>query len=135
VARPWTDVEKRTIAARNHEYGREQQKTAMYECRRIMTTLVTFEIVSKGLNTPLMRKVATQIAEECTSTDSFKAKLTQIEEFNQAMGKKRRKPAMGQKSPSTLTQSARRNEKRREKSLLTCKGCQERGHRFHGHTD
>jgi hypothetical protein len=48
-----------------------------------MTTVVTCKIVKKGLLDPLMRKVATKIAEECTSTDGFKAKLTQIKEFNQ----------------------------------------------------
>jgi hypothetical protein len=55
-----------------------------------------------------------QIAEECTSTDSFKAKLIQIEECNQAMSEKRNPPVMGQKSPATFMQSAMRNEKRRE---------------------
>jgi hypothetical protein len=48
-----------------------------------MTTLVTCQIVKNGLSNPLMRKVATKIKEECTSTDGFKAKLTQIEDFKQ----------------------------------------------------
>jgi hypothetical protein len=48
-----------------------------------MKTVVTCKIVKKGLLDPLMRKVATKIAEECTSTDGFKTKLTQIKEFNQ----------------------------------------------------
>jgi hypothetical protein len=82
VSRTWTDGETGTIAARNDKYGQEQQQATRYECRRIMTTAVTCKIVKKGLNDPLMCKVATQISEECTSTDSFKAKLTQIEEFN-----------------------------------------------------
>jgi hypothetical protein len=34
VARPWTDTEKETIAARNQEYRREQQQETMYKCRR-----------------------------------------------------------------------------------------------------
>jgi hypothetical protein len=42
-----------------------------------------------------MRKVATKIAEECTSTDGFKTKLTQIKEFNQrAKPQNRQTPVM-----------------------------------------
>jgi hypothetical protein len=66
VERPWMDRELTKIAARNDEYGHEQQQAARYECRRIMTTVVTCEIVKNGLSNPIMRKVATKIAEECT---------------------------------------------------------------------
>jgi hypothetical protein len=93
------------IASGNNKYGREQQQTARYECRRIMTTVVTCKIVKKELLDPLMRKVATKIVEECTSTDCFKAKLTQIEEFNQrAKPQNRQMPAMGQKGQTTVAQ-------------------------------
>jgi hypothetical protein len=140
VSRTWTDVETGTIAARNNKYGREQQQAARYECK----------IVKKGLKDPLMRKVATQIAEECTSTDTFKVKLTQIYEFNRTRPEDRKPPAIGQKSPTTVTQSAIENEKRRETQchkrremkkekrlhvLLTYKGCQERGNTYNGHTN
>jgi hypothetical protein len=57
-----------------------------------------------GLSNPLMRKIATKIAEECTSTDGFKAKLTQIKDFNQ-----RAKPQK-RKTPQTF-EHARRNGK------------------------
>jgi hypothetical protein len=56
-----------------------------------MTTVVTCEIVKNGLRDPVMRKVATKIAEECTSTDGFKAKLTQIKNFNQQAKPKKNK--------------------------------------------
>jgi hypothetical protein len=91
VDRPWVDREMTKIAARNDEYGREQQQAARYKCRRIMTTVVTCEIVKNRLSDPLMRKVATQIAEECTSTDGFKAKLTQIKDFNQRAKQQKKK--------------------------------------------
>jgi hypothetical protein len=136
------------IASRNNKYRREQQQAARYECRRIMTTVVTCKIVKNGLIEPLMRKVATKIAEECNSTDGFKAKLTQIEEFNQwAKPQNRQTPAMGQKVQSTVTQKAMGNEKqremqckkrremKREKRRLTCQGCQQCGNTFIGHTD
>jgi hypothetical protein len=66
----------------------------------------------KGLLDPLMRKIATKIAEECTSTDGFKAKLMQIEEFNQwAKPQNRQTPAMGQKGQTTVAQYAMTNQK------------------------
>jgi hypothetical protein len=80
-----------------------------------MTTVVTCKIVKKGLLDPLMRKVATKIAEECTSTDGFKAKLTQIKEFNQrAKPQNRQTPAMGQKEQTAVTQNAMGNQKQGE---------------------
>jgi hypothetical protein len=107
VERPWTDRELAKIASRNNKYGREQLQAARYECRRIMTTVVTCKIVKNGLSDPLMRKVATKIAEECTSTVGFKAKLTQIEDFNQrAKPQKWKTPAMIQKAHTTITQYA-----------------------------
>jgi hypothetical protein len=100
------------IASHNNKYGREQQQAARYECRRIMRTVVTFKIVKKGLLDPLMREVATNIAEECTSAEGFKAKLTQIEEFNQrAKPQNRQTPAMGQKGQTTVAQYAMENQK------------------------
>jgi hypothetical protein len=105
VERPWTDRELTKIAARNDKYGREQQQAARYECRRIMTTVVTCEIVKNGLSNPLMRKVATKIAEECTSTDGFKGKLTQIEDFNQqAKPQKNKRPGISQEAHATIKQ-------------------------------
>jgi hypothetical protein len=81
-----------------------------------MTNVVTCEILKNGLIDPLVRKVATTIAEECTSTDGFKAKLTQIEEFNQrAKPQNRQTPAMGQKVQSTVTQNAMGNKRQRER--------------------
>jgi hypothetical protein len=107
VERPWTHNELTTIAARNDEYGREQQQAVRYECRHIMTTVVTCKIVKNGLSNPLMRKVATKIAEECTSTDGFKAKLTQIKDFNQpAKPKKNKTPGISQEAHATTTQYA-----------------------------
>jgi hypothetical protein len=102
VERPWTDGELSKIAGRNDEYGREQQQAAKYKCRRIMTTVVTCKIVKNGLSDPLMRKVATKIAEECTSTEGFKAKLTQIEDFNQRA--KPQTPGISQEAHATITQ-------------------------------
>jgi hypothetical protein len=110
VARPWTDVEKETIAARNQEYGREQQQAAMYECRHIMTNVVTFEIVRKGLSDPLMCTVATQIAGECTSTDIFKEKLTQIEKVNQTMPEPTKRA-----STAKMMRNFRRTERKKER--------------------
>jgi hypothetical protein len=105
--RPWTDRELVKIAAHNDEYGREQQQAARYECRRIMTTVVTCEIVKNRLSNPLMCKVATKIAEECTSTDGFKAKLTQIEDFNQrAKPQKNKTPGISQEAHTRITQYA-----------------------------
>jgi hypothetical protein len=91
VDRPWTDREQAKINSGNNEYGREQQEAAGYECIRIMTTVVTCKIVKNGLRDPVMRKVATKIAEECTSTDGLKAKLTQIKNFNQRSKTKKNK--------------------------------------------
>jgi hypothetical protein len=91
AARPWTNAEKESIAARNLEYGREQQQAAMYKCRRIMTNVVTFEKVRKGLSNPLMRTVAAKITGECTLTNIVKEKLTQIEKVNQAKPKPTKK--------------------------------------------
>jgi hypothetical protein len=72
-----------------------------------MTTVVTCEIVKNGLSDPLMRKVATKIAEECTSTGGFNAKLTQIEDFNQrAKPQKWKTPVISQKAHATITQYA-----------------------------
>jgi hypothetical protein len=52
-----------------------------------------------------MHKVATKIAEECTSTYGFKAKLTQIEDFNQqAQPKKNKTPGISQEAHATITQ-------------------------------
>jgi hypothetical protein len=147
VARSWTDGEMAKIESRNNEYGREQQQAARYECRRIMKTVVTCKIVKKGLLDPLMREVATKIAEECTSTDGFKAKLTQIEEFNQrAKPQNRQTTLMGQKGQTTVAQYAMANQKkgktqydkknmRREKKVRTCQGCKQRCYIFIGHTD
>jgi hypothetical protein len=59
----------------------------MYECRRTMRKVITFEIVRQGLTNPLMRTEAAKVAGECISTDIFKEKLTQIEEVNQAKPK------------------------------------------------
>jgi hypothetical protein len=87
VATPWTPAEKEAIDARNREFGQEQQEAARYECRRTMTNIITFEIVRQGLTNPLMRKEADKVAGECISTDSFKEKLTQIVEVNQAKPK------------------------------------------------
>jgi hypothetical protein len=150
VERPWTDRELAKIASRNNEYGLEQQQASRYECRCIMTTVVKCKIVKNGLIDPLMRKVATKIAEECTSTDGFKAKLTQIEEFNQrAKSQNRQTPAMGQEEHSTITQNAmgkeilramkckNRREMKREQRRLTCQGCKETRkhiHPTHGQT-
>jgi hypothetical protein len=54
-----------------------------------------------------MRKVATKIAEECTSTDGFKAKLTQIENFNErAKPKKNKTQGISQEAHATITQYA-----------------------------
>jgi hypothetical protein len=107
VERPWTHSELTKIVARNDEYGREQQQAARYDCRRIMTTVVTWEIVKNGLSDLLMRKVATKIAEECTSTDGFKAKLTQIEDFNKrAKPKKNKTPGISQEAHTRITQYA-----------------------------
>jgi hypothetical protein len=95
------------VASRNNKYGREQQQAARYKCRCIMTTVVTCKIVKNGLSDPLMRKVATKIAEECTSTGGFKAKLTQIEDFNQrAKPQKWKTPVISQKAHATITQYA-----------------------------
>jgi hypothetical protein len=52
-----------------------------------MTNVITFEIVRQGLTNPLMRTEAAKVSGECISTDSFKEKLTQIEEVNQAKPK------------------------------------------------
>jgi hypothetical protein len=52
-----------------------------------MTNVITFEIVRQGLTNPLMRTEAAKVAGECISTDSFKEKLTQIEEVKQAKSK------------------------------------------------
>jgi hypothetical protein len=52
-----------------------------------MMNVITFEIVRQGLTHPLMRTDAAKVAGECTSTDIFKEKLTQIEEVNQAKPK------------------------------------------------
>jgi hypothetical protein len=105
VERPWTDRELAKINSRNNEYRREQQQAARYECRRIMTTVVTCEIVKNGLSDPLMRKIATKIAEECTSIDGFKAKLKQIENFNQrAKPRKNKTPGISQEAHATITQ-------------------------------
>jgi hypothetical protein len=61
--------------------------------------------VKNGLSDPLMRKVATKIAEECTSTDGFKAKLTQIENFNQrAKPRKNKTSGISQEAHATITQ-------------------------------
>jgi hypothetical protein len=49
-----------------------------------MTNVITFEIVGQGLTNPLMHTEAAKVSGECTSTDIFKEKLTQIEEVNQA---------------------------------------------------
>jgi hypothetical protein len=84
VAMPWTRAEKEAIKARNREFGQEQQEAARYECRRTMTNVLMFEIVRQGLTNPLMRTEAAKVAGECISMDSFKEKLTQIEEVNQA---------------------------------------------------
>jgi hypothetical protein len=86
VATPWTPAEKEAIEARNREFGQEQQE-ARYECRRTMTNVITLEIVRQGLTNPLMRTEAAKVAGECISTDSFKDKLRQIEEVNQAKPK------------------------------------------------
>jgi hypothetical protein len=85
---PWTPAEKEAIEACNREYRQEQQEAARYECRRTMTNAITFEIVQQGLTNPLMRTEAAKVAGECISTDSFKEKLTQIEEVNQAKPKR-----------------------------------------------
>jgi hypothetical protein len=54
-----------------------------------------------------LRKVATKIAEECTSTDEFKAKLTQIENFNQrAKPKKNKTIGISQEAHATIIQYA-----------------------------
>jgi hypothetical protein len=58
-----------------------------YNSRRTMTNIITFEIVRQGLTNPLMRTEAAKVAGECISTDSFKEKLTQIKEVNQAKPK------------------------------------------------
>ncbi len=41
VERPWTDRELAKITSCNNKYGREQQQAVRYECRCIMTTVVT----------------------------------------------------------------------------------------------
>jgi hypothetical protein len=87
VGTPWTAAEKEAILARNLEYGHKQQEAARYECRRTMTDVITFEIVRQGLTNPLMRTEAAKVAGECTLTDIFEKKLTQIEEVNQAKPK------------------------------------------------
>jgi hypothetical protein len=87
VATPWTPAEKEAIEARNREYRQEQQEAARYKCRRTMTNVITFEIVRQGLTNPLMPTEAAKVAGECISMDSFKEKLTQIEEVNQAKPK------------------------------------------------
>jgi hypothetical protein len=70
-----------------------------------MTTVVTCKIVKNRLSDPLMCKVATKIAEECTSTDGFKAKLTQIENFNQpAKPRKNKTPGISQEAHPTIIQ-------------------------------
>jgi hypothetical protein len=103
----WKDREQAKNNSRNNKYGREQQQAARYECRRIMTTVVTCKIVKNGLSDPVMRKVAAKIAEECTSTDGFKAKLTQIKNFNQqAKPKKNKTPGSSQEAHATITQYA-----------------------------
>jgi hypothetical protein len=72
-----------------------------------MTTVVTCKIGKNGLSDPLMRKVATKIAEECTSTDGFKAKLTQIKDFNKrAKPQKNKTPGISQEAPATITKYA-----------------------------
>jgi hypothetical protein len=54
-----------------------------------------------------MRKVATKIDKECTSTDGFKAKLTQIEDFHKrAKPKKNKTPGISQEAHPTITQYA-----------------------------
>jgi hypothetical protein len=107
VERPWTDRELTKIAARNDKYGQEQQQAARYKYRHIMTTVVTCKIVKNGLSNPPMRKVPTKIAEECTSTDRFKAKLTQIKDFNQrAKPQKNKTPKISQEAHATITQYA-----------------------------
>jgi hypothetical protein len=63
VERPWTDREQAKINSCNNKYGQEQQEAARYECRRIMTSVVTCKIVKNGLRDPVMPKVATKIAE------------------------------------------------------------------------
>jgi hypothetical protein len=52
-----------------------------------MTNVITFEIVRQGLTNPLMHTEAAKVSGECTSTDIFKEKLTQIEEVNLAKPK------------------------------------------------
>jgi hypothetical protein len=88
----------------------------MYECRRIMTNVVTFEIVRKGLTDPLMRNVATQIAGECTSTYIFKDKLIQIAEVNQVMPEhpKRSLKAMPTKKGNQMIKEKKKERKTRE---------------------
>jgi hypothetical protein len=87
VATPWTPAEKEAIEASNKEFEQEQQEAARYECRRTMSNVITDEIVRQGLTNPLMRTEAAKVAGECISTDSFKEKLTHIEEVNQAKPK------------------------------------------------
>jgi hypothetical protein len=107
VDRPWTDREQAKINSRNNKYGREQQEAARYECRRIMTTVVTCQIVKNGLRDSVMHKVATKIAKKCTSTDGFKAKLTQIKNFNQQTKPKKNKThGICQEAHTTITQYA-----------------------------
>jgi hypothetical protein len=87
VVTPWTPAEKEAIEARNREFGHEQKEAAKYKCRRTMTNVIMFEIVHQGLTNLLMRTEEAKVAGDCISTDSFKEKLTQIEEVNQAKPK------------------------------------------------
>jgi hypothetical protein len=52
-----------------------------------MTNVITSEIVRQGLTNATRRMEAEKVSSECTSTDIFKEKLTQIEELLQAKSK------------------------------------------------
>jgi hypothetical protein len=127
-----------------------------------MTTVVTCEIVKNGLSNPLMRKVATKIAEECTSTDGFKEKLTQMKDFNKrAKPKKNKTQGISQEAHATITQYAidkatqqgiregrelqktehkqaiqrgikEQRERQKQKRRLTCQKCKQLGKIGHG---
>jgi hypothetical protein len=81
VATPWTDAEKESIKACNLEYGQEEQEAMRYECRCLMTNVITFQLVCQGLINATMHIKAAEVSRTCASTDIFKEKLTQIEEI------------------------------------------------------
>jgi hypothetical protein len=93
-----------------NQFTQQRIRTGAATSRKIQVQMhndMTCKIVKNGLSNPFMRKVATKIAEECTSTDGFKAKLAQIKNFNQrAKPRKNKTPGISQEAHTMITQYA-----------------------------